>query len=581
MLRVGIILAILATASPAQAQPPPGQSALLNGLHDVQAEAWMTGATPGCDKGWLTDLQYIGASGSPAANCHTSATKAGISIIQRLDVSGSESVPKSSAQAPGYGAAFAAFVGKCPNVHVWIVGNEPNYTWNKSDPDCSSAAYATAYAEVHKRVHALPGHKNDVVLATPNSPYSPGCLQSLRMIIDKIKAKGIKPDGFALHAYTQAGSGAQLNSAWVTNGKMATDNTIDQCPGGATWSDSWHWNFRIYRDYISKVIEPRGLAGSPIFISESGNACAPQKGNLCYPDKDTGYFQALYADAAAWNKSAKTRVRAITPYRWTKNDDGTGRDFALGSRPKLLADLKKAFAKKHAWTKTKCGGAQPAACAHDGQCPGMTMCNLASGACIATPACGASGACKAGSTCRKDRGDCVPICRGTAKVSWSPNKPPPGGKVSFDISAAAAYANVGLDVQGPGGAVPTTWGGVKKVGALYHWTYSATPSRAGTHRATFTADPNKSTVYAICYVQVALTSPPPADAGNPVRDKGGKGWDQHTPVVDGLPSPAPDQGAGSPDKTSGACAMEPGAGPAWPALLLALMALLASRRRIR
>jgi len=565
----------------AAAQPPPGQSALLNGMHDMQAESWMKGATSGCDKGWITDLQYIGSSGTPGANCHASATKAGISIIQRLDVSGSESVPKNSSKAPGYASAFAAFVGKCPNIHVWIVGNEPNFTWNKSDPDCSSAAYAAAYVEVHKRVHALPGHKADLVLVAPNSPYSPGCLQSLRMIIDKIKAKGVKPDGFALHAYTQATSGSQLNTSWVTNTKKANDNTIDQCPGGATWSDTWHWNFHIYRDYIKKVIQPKGLTGAPVFITESGNACAVKKGNACYPDKDTGYFQALYADAAAWNKTAKTKVRAITPYRWTKNDDGTGRDFEIGSRSKLLGDLKKAFAKKHAWTKPKCGGPQPGACTHDGECSGQKICDLGSGLCKATAKCGAAGGCKAGYTCRTARGDCVPICRGAAKVTWSPGKPEPGKKVSFDVSAASAYAHVGLGIQGPAGAVATVWGGVKKVGSLYHWAYSATPGKAGLHRVTFTADPNKSTVYAVCYMQVGAATPPPKkDAGgSPQKDKGAGPRDKRPPALhDGLPPPAPDRGEGGPGSTSSTCAVSGDEAPAWVLLLAALLAL---RRRMR
>jgi len=353
------MLVLLSWAPQGLAAPPPGQSAMLNGMHDMEAESWMKTATPGCDKGWLTDLQYIGSSGSPAAGCHSSATKAGISIIQRLDVSGSESIPKNPAQATGYASAFASFVSQCPNIHVWIVGNEPNVTFQKSDPDCSSAAYAAAYVAVHKKVHALTGHSTDLVLATPNSPYSPGCLHSLRMIIDKIQAQGIKPDGFALHAYTQAPSGSQLNAGWVTNTKVVNDNTIDECSGGATWGDQWHWHFRIFRDYIKQVVEAKGLAGRPVFITESGNACTPQKGNQCYPDKNTGYWQALYAEVDAYNKAftTKTRIRAITPYRWTTNDDGTGRDFAISKRPYLLADLKLAFAKQYAWTKPSCGPA--------------------------------------------------------------------------------------------------------------------------------------------------------------------------------------------------------------------------------
>jgi hypothetical protein len=351
MNRLAPLLALLALLpAAAVAAPPAGQSALLNGMHDIESLSFMTSATSGCDKGWITDLQYIGTSGTPSADCHASATSAGVSIIQRLDASSSEAVPKSTSQSAGYGAAFAAFVAQCSKIHVWIVGNEPNQFYGKSDPDCTADLYATAYVEVHKKVHALSGHAQDLVLATANSPYSPGCLQSSRMIIDRIEAKGITPDGFALHVYTQVSTGSSLTSSAVSDTKTVSDTTTDECSGGATWSDTWYWNFYIYRDYL-KVIEGRGLAGKPVFITESGNACTASSGNACYPNANVGYFQALYAEVASHNKgSSSTKIRAVTPYRWTTNDDGTGRDFSIGNRSTLQADLKQAFAKGYAWT---------------------------------------------------------------------------------------------------------------------------------------------------------------------------------------------------------------------------------------
>ena len=543
-----LIYVALLLASSARAAPPPGHSALLNGMHDMQAESWLKGATPGCDKGWLTDLQYIGTSGTPGANCHSSATSAGISIIQRLDASGSESVPKNKSKAAGYGAAFASFVSQCPKIHVWIVGNEPNFTFGTANPDCSAEAYAASYVEVHKRVHALPGHGSDLVLVSPNSPYSPGCLQSLRRIIDQIKAKGVKPDGFSLHAYTQAPNGGSLNSGYVTLGKQANDNGKDSC-SGKTWADTWHWNFRIYRDYINKVIQPKGLTGAPVFITESGNACTVQKGNRCYPDSNVGYFQAMYAEANAWNKSAgtKTLIRAITPYRWTSNDDGTGRDFAIGKRSKLLADLKQAFAKQYAWTKPSCGPTPPG-CADDAKCAGKQICNLTSGKCQATKACGAGSSCPAGQLCREPQNDCVPRSRGSAALVVTPGNPSPGAKVTLVASASSGHTNVGLALRGPAGKLNTTWGGVKKNSGKYHWTYTAKLGGAGTHRATFTADPGKTTVYAIAYFNVGPKTPPKKDSGPPKKDgpatnKDGPkpNKDGPKPTTDGLP-PVADQG---------------------------------------
>lgn len=526
-----LIVASLLSVSAAMAAPPPGQSALLNGMHDIEALVWMQGATAGCDKGWITDLRYIGTSGTPGAACHAAARAAGVSIIQRLDVSGSESYPHDPAQAAGYAQTFASYASQCPDTHVWIVGNEPNFTVHKSDPDCSSSAYASAYVAVHQKVHALPGHAADLVLVASNSPYSPGCLHSLRSIIDAIKAQGVTPDGFALHAYTRAGDGASLSASLVTSTQTQVDTTIDECPGGATWNDTWHSHFRIYRDYIG-VIESRGLAGKAVFITESGNACDPGgAGKACYPNADVGYFQALYAEADAHNKSAATltKIRAITPYRWTKNDDGTGRDFAIGDRPALLADLKKAFAKSYAWTTPDCT-APPASCVGDEDCAGATLCDLGSARCVATQACALDGSCKSGELCRSGSFDCVPTLRGTAALDVVPAAPAPQAAILLDAHAVDGYANVGMRLHGPSGELTTTWKGHEKVGAENHWRYDATLAGQGTYRATFRADPAASTIYAIRYFNVGTVVPPPkADAG-PSIDTG---------AVDG-PSPAQD-----------------------------------------
>lgn len=358
--RTALLLALLGGAVAggvrhAAADPPAGQSALLNGMHDMEAAQWMGSATPGCDKGWIVDLQYIGDSGQAAANCHDSAIQAGISVIQRLDLSGGASVPTAAEQVAGYAGAFASFALKCPKIHVWIVGNEPNFSTGQHDPDCTASLYGDTYVEVRRRVHALAGHEDDLVLATPNSPYSPGCLESLRAIIRRIKMKGVDPDGFAIHAYTRAPTGGEVNPGWVTSTATQNDGTNKQCPGSASWNDTWHSHFRIYKDYV-KVIEAEGLGGKPVYITESGNACDVWAGNACYPDADVGYFTALYAEADAYNRSdSSTKIRAIAPYRFTRNDDGTGRDFAIGERSRLLTDLKRAFAKGYAWT-------QPASC---------------------------------------------------------------------------------------------------------------------------------------------------------------------------------------------------------------------------
>lgn len=474
------------------AAPPPGQSAYLNGMHDIESAGWLKGATSGSDKGWLTDLRYIGTSGTPGVECHTSSTQAGISIIQRLDVSGTESYPRTSSRTPGYANNFATYVSRCPNIHVWIVGNEPNFTEHKSDPNCTSAAYAAAYVAVHKKVHALPGHQNDLVLVASNSPYSPGCIESLRQIIKNIQKAGVQPDGFALHAYTRAPNGGALNAGYVTSTATQNDRTRRECPGPATWNDTWHSHFRIYMDYI-KAIESFQLTGRPVFITESGNACDPKSGNSCYPNKDIGYFQALYKEAHRWNQlnTTKTCIRAITPYRWTKNDDGTGRDFAIGQRPSLLQDLKKAFAQKYKWETARCSGGS-GGCKSDSDCPPNQTCNTSTGICQ-TP----KSTCKQPSDCQSPKlcspasctdtpGECVE--RGAGTFGLTPTTPKPGSGVEVSFQHPTGYAFIGLSYCGPTQGKGKFLGVDKTTNKQFRWKFSIPSLQEGWYRVQFTAD---------------------------------------------------------------------------------------------
>ena len=506
------------------AAPPAGQSALLNGMHDIESVSWMKNATSGCDKGWVTDLKYIGTQGTPGVDCHTGATQAGISIIQRLDVSGTESFPHNASQAAGYAKNFAHYASKCPNIHVWIVGNEPNFTVHKSDPDCSSSAYAKAYVEVHKRVHALPGHQNDVLLVASNSPFSPGCLESMRQIVKEIKAAGITPDGFALHPYTRASTGSALNASYVTNTSTQQDNTINECPGNASWSDTWHSHFRIYIDYI-KAIEALGVVGKPMFFTESGNACEPTiQNNACYPDADVGYFQALYKEAHRWNQlsTTKSKIRAITPYRWTINDDGTGRDFAIGRRANLLSDLKKAFAQKYSWTSSACGTSK---CVKDADCPSGKRCDTSTGACISvTPThctpqqCGAQ-VCSP-SSCPSEPGGCV--SKGSGQFSFQPTPPLPHSLVRVSFVHPTGWAYIGLTYCGPTQGEGTNLKIDKAPNGQFRWSFDIGPVAEGVYRVSFTADKGAKIIGSVQMVVQAPCTPSQETCNNKDDDCNGQ-----------------------------------------------------------
>ncbi len=313
-----------------------GQSALLSGMHDIQSAAFMQGATAGADKGWITDLQFIGSSGSPTVDCHASAIAAGISIIQRLDVDTTHSFPDASGRS-GYVNGFAAYVTACPQIHVWIVGNEPNITVGNSDPSVYAAPYAAAYVAVRSRVHGIPGHEGDFVLMSPASPFSPNCICSMRRIIQQIVAQGGQPDGFAVHAYTQATTFSAMVAAVTSE-----DTQADPC------GMSFHKNFRIYRDWIAAIVA-ENQSGKPVFITEAGNVWASGgafcPGTGCYPNQNLGYFRAMYQEVAAYNAAnPTTKIRAVTLYRWADFSEPQSTPFAISTRPMLQPDVTSAFA---------------------------------------------------------------------------------------------------------------------------------------------------------------------------------------------------------------------------------------------
>jgi hypothetical protein len=266
-------------------------------------------------------------------------------------------------------------------------------------------------------------------------------------------------------------------------------------------------------DYI-KAIEAKGLAGRPVLITESGNACEPTiANNACYPNADVGYFQALYAEANRWNQlaSTKTKIRAITPYRWTPNKDGTSRDFAIGKRPALLADLKKAFAKQYRWTTSKCGTIP--GCTSDNDCPQGQRCQQ--GTCTnPTPGCASNSDCPPGDNCIN--GQCTrPTCpttrtcnpnqtcspaqcsdnpgqcigKGTAAFSIVPTTPPPGtNTVKVSVTHPQGLTYIGLQYCGPTQGKGTLINIDKAPNGHFRWNFTIGPIQRGLYRIDFTSD---------------------------------------------------------------------------------------------
>lgn len=553
----------------AAAQAPLGQSARLFGVHDLSAESidYLTRATDSCDKGWITHLLYLDGGS------HAVTPPRGISLIVRLDWNGRQSAPLDAGERAVYADRFVDTVARSPDVHVWILGNEPNYTISGGFSPLSAhiapyiEPFVDNYARVRDRLHAVPGHADDLLLLPAPSPWSPCFLEGMARIVRGIRGRGVTVDGFAIHPGTRHPTDAQ-RAERVTSDVRTPGN----CEVG--YMDSYD-QFRVYRDFV-RVADDLGQSDKPIFVTEA--AQNTDIATVNHVDEDRGFFAAMYAEIAAWNATHGQRIRALTPYRWERFGDGTGRDHSMRDKPRLLADHARGVV--HTWTSPRCDPATPGACRDDGECAGRALCNLESRACTEAPAC----PCGASELCRADVGACAPRSRGRdTTIAFVPAAPAVGATVRIDVSSPTGYTNIGLRWEGPlgtGGAPAAT---LVDITPGFHWLYDAPVPEAGTYRATFSSD-SGGVVQAIAYLNVGVPASPPEDGGVPGADGGSR------PTGDGGTLPGTDAGTDARPPASSvesdcACrgAGAAGARGAWGAWVVvgAATAVAAARRRRR
>ena len=360
---------------------PPGQNPYIYGMHD-QPDLNLFSGQNSCAKGWVTKLKYIGHDGKCSGIDETALANKGYGVIMRLDHGGSPAPPADPAHFSGYAKTFAECIKNSKGVSVWIVANEPNIPWgHPQNRSFKPSEYGEIYHQVIQEVDKLPNSQNHQILFAAMAPWASvkpwgDWEKGLAKSIDYVKNKGTRIDALALHAYTKA----NYSPSAITSDK--------KWPG----RPNWYHHFRQYRNYTT-ILKNKNILDIPLYITEAGNACDPP----CdpYPDKNNGYWTAMWREINNWNKNnPRQRIRAITPYRWTKNKDGTNRDFCIGCSNPLKQDIANAVSKNWTWKSgagchnggsctPKCSGKQcgPDGCGGScGHCSGSASCQ--SGQCV-------------------------------------------------------------------------------------------------------------------------------------------------------------------------------------------------------
>jgi len=185
--------------------------------------------------------------------------------------------------------------GNSPDVHHWIVGNEPNQEqeW-PGGVSIYPEQYARCYRLCRQAIEARPGHEGDQVLVAAIAPWTAKVSYFgnergdwVQYLADVIAAIG-EPDGYALHTYTHQHDPGQVTSAAKMDPPFADR----------------HYQFYAFADFMGVV--PRG---APVYITE----CCPVDSG--WDNANNGWVQAAYREIDKWNRTSDTPIRCLALYR--------------------------------------------------------------------------------------------------------------------------------------------------------------------------------------------------------------------------------------------------------------------------
>ena len=290
-------------------------------LHGLHASSWIDGITPPSTKfpGWLTFTEIAGSEGGD----YRRWANAGYGIIARLNHSYAPggTIPTSD-RYDAFATRCGAFVAHSQGCYIWIVGNEPNLSIERSDgipiqPEQYAACFIRCYAAIKQQ------HPSDLVIPAAIGPWNTETghwidywqcmLQTLPMGL---------PDGIAIHSYTHG-----------HDPRLITASTTMDAP-----NQMWLYEFRHYRQLLEAV--PDVQHDVPIFLTEFN----PTNG---WQNVDNGYIGEALCEIDAWNQANPRQIiRACCAFRW---HDPSRPGWTIGDKAGVVTDYQRAADVGYTW----------------------------------------------------------------------------------------------------------------------------------------------------------------------------------------------------------------------------------------
>lgn len=307
---------------------PLNDSPYLYGLHDPGGEHLMAQAGV---RGWILFTEELGCDPNDRRGVdYSSWAAAGYGIIARLN-NGYEpngTIPRSG-KYRDFSRRVAGFVAASKGCHIWIIGNEMNFTVERPGGEAiTPRIYASCYTLCRNAIKTLPGHAADQVITGAVAPWnvqttydgnpSGDWVQYQTDLLAELGPTGC--DGIAIHAYTHGADPGLIHA-----------NTYMDPPFNRR-----QYNFRVYQDFMNGI--PRNMRHLPVYLTEADQ-------NDAWQNVNRGWIQRAYGEIEWWNRQPDTQViRALLLYRWPNVDR-----WGLEGKTALHDDFRQAMIHKYNW----------------------------------------------------------------------------------------------------------------------------------------------------------------------------------------------------------------------------------------